>query len=118
MIQDTLLFTLIDRFRTPCWSCVVLCAAQKDALLYAGYQYAADYWSLGVLIYFLLHEELPPQQENQVDLSVLQVSPKLSLAAVDLLRQLLQPIASLRLGNDPKDVIQVKGHHFFKVSCI
>lgn len=84
-------------------------------MLHAGYQFAADYWSLGVLIYFLLHGQMPPQNGQYMDLSALQASAQLSPAAVDILRQLWQPDALLRLGSDPRNITQIKAHGFFKV---
>lgn len=87
-------------------------------MLYTGYSYAADYWSLGILIFFLLHGQLPSQNGQLGDATALQVSPTLSLAAVDLLKQLWHPDPLLRLGKDPKDVMQIKAHSFFKVGLI
>ena len=86
---------------------------------HAGYKYAADFWSLGILVYFLLHGEVPPKVGQYVDSSALQASPKLSLAAVDFLRQCCQPDPTLRLGAHPGDVVQIKAHSFFKVcACL
>ena len=84
----------------------------------AGYTCAADYWSLGVLIYFLLDGHLPFQASADICTAPLEFPPHFSEAAMDLLQQLLQVDVSSRLGAADGDILKIKAHKFFQVQLL
>ncbi|KAA6426622.1 MAG: phosphatase 2C and cyclic nucleotide-binding kinase domain-containing -like [Trebouxia sp. A1-2] len=94
--------------------CGDLCYCPPEMLQGHGYTCAADYWSLGVLIYYLLDGHLPYQASEDMRTQVLEYPSHFSAAAQDLLHQLLQTDASQRLGSSVGDILKIMAHPFFQ----
>ncbi|GLJ40758.1 hypothetical protein SUGI_0842740 [Cryptomeria japonica] len=85
-----------------------------------GHAFAADWWALGVLIYFMLQNELPFGSWRESDLDIfakiakgqLMFPSHFSVEVIDLLKKLLQVDENLRLGCKGADMI--KSHSWFK----
>ncbi|CAM9881757.1 unnamed protein product [Pylaiella littoralis] len=87
-----------------------------------GYGNGVDYWSLGILIFVMLHAETPfakQTSETEVYTSIASFKPEklpfkevLSLAAQNILRDLLQPKQEKRLGSEGANILVA--HRFFQ----
>lgn len=81
----------------------------------AGYSCAADYWSLGILIFYLLDGHVPLQASTGMQTSALQFPPHFSAAAIDLIQSLLCGDSTRRLGEKDGDHLRIKSHRFSQV---
>ena len=81
----------------------------------AGYSCAVDYWSLGILVFYLLDGSVPFQASTDMRTSALQFPPHCSAAAIDLLQSLLCSDVTRRLGEKDGDCLRIKSHKFFQV---
>uniref|UniRef100_A0A0C9RNT7 protein-serine/threonine phosphatase n=1 Tax=Wollemia nobilis TaxID=56998 RepID=A0A0C9RNT7_9CONI len=85
-----------------------------------GHGFAADWWALGVLIYFMLQNELPFGSWRESDLDIfakiargrLMFPSHFSVEVIDLLKKLLEVDENVRLGS--KGVDSIKNHPWFK----
>eukprot|EP01018_Ginkgo_biloba_P033871 Gb_14360 [translate_table: standard] len=85
-----------------------------------GHGLSADWWALGVLIYFMLQSELPFGSWRESDLDIfakiargqLMFPCHFSLEVIDLLKKLLEVDENVRLGCKGAD--SVKNHPWFK----
>ncbi|XP_019448371.1 PREDICTED: protein phosphatase 2C and cyclic nucleotide-binding/kinase domain-containing protein-like isoform X3 [Lupinus angustifolius] len=90
-----------------------------EIVLGKGHGFPADWWALGVLIYFMLRGEMPfgSCRENEVDTVAKIAKRKLYLPetfsdeAVDLISKLLDAEENTRLGSQGPD--SVKNHPWF-----
>uniref|UniRef100_A0A7E4WBH6 Ribosomal protein S6 kinase n=1 Tax=Panagrellus redivivus TaxID=6233 RepID=A0A7E4WBH6_PANRE len=84
-----------------------------------GHSVAADWWSLGVLMYEMLTGHLPFQGENRRDTMTLILKAKLRMPmfltgeAQSLLRSLFKRNPQNRLGSGPDGINQIREHAFF-----
>uniref|UniRef100_A0A1A9UUT2 non-specific serine/threonine protein kinase n=1 Tax=Glossina austeni TaxID=7395 RepID=A0A1A9UUT2_GLOAU len=84
-----------------------------------GHDFAADWWSFGVLMYEMLTGNLPfhgqSRQEtmNQILRSKLGMPENLSPEAQSLLRALFKRNPQNRLGAGPNGILDIKAHCFF-----
>lgn len=85
---------------------------------------ASDWWSLGVLGYWMAVGMTPFARAGDDDLRIsrriaehasedLTLPPNISDTLADLLRSLMEPDPSLRLGNTAGGVRNIKAHPFF-----
>ncbi|KAG9449193.1 hypothetical protein H6P81_009158 [Aristolochia fimbriata] len=87
-----------------------------------GHGFAADWWALGVLIYFMLQVEMPfgSWRESELDTFAKIARGQLTLPhtfspeVVDLITKLLEVDEGTRLGSDGPD--SIKSHQWF--SCV
>ncbi|RZB92820.1 Protein phosphatase 2C and cyclic nucleotide-binding/kinase domain-containing protein isoform D [Glycine soja] len=90
-----------------------------EIVLGKGHGFPADWWALGVLIYFMLRGEMPfgSWRENELDTVAKIAKRKLHLPetfspeAVDLISKLLEVEENTRLGSQGPD--SVKNHPWF-----
>ena len=81
---------------------------------------AVDWWSFGIIIYEMLHGETPfhgyqPKEILKAILSKnIPIPEEFSKEAKDLIKKLLNPNPSLRLGWGKNGVKEIKQHKFFK----
>lgn len=91
-----------------------------EIVLGKGHGLSADWWGLGVLIYFMLQGEMPfgSWRENELDTFARIAKGQFNLPqscspeAVDLINKLLDVDETMRLGSDGPD--SVKSHPWFK----
>ncbi|XP_039123788.1 protein phosphatase 2C and cyclic nucleotide-binding/kinase domain-containing protein [Dioscorea cayenensis subsp. rotundata] len=84
-----------------------------------GHGFAADWWALGVLIYFMLQAEMPFGSWRESELETfakiakgqLTLPQTFSMEAVDLITKLLEVDEAARLGTQGSDAI--KNHSWF-----
>lgn len=87
-----------------------------------GYNRAADYWSLGIVIYELLLGWTPFQGINEVDvgnniiagIETVEMPKILSNSAKDIIQRLLEADPTKRLGYLRNGVADVRHHRWFK----
>ncbi|KAF7819783.1 protein phosphatase 2C and cyclic nucleotide-binding/kinase domain-containing protein isoform X1 [Senna tora] len=90
-----------------------------EIVLGKGHGFPADWWALGVLIYFMLRGEMPfgSWRQNELDTVAKIAKRKLNLPetfspeAIDLITKLLDGDENTRLGSDGPD--SVKSHPWF-----
>ncbi|CAL5186434.1 unnamed protein product [Lathyrus oleraceus] len=90
-----------------------------EIVLGKGHSFPADWWALGVLVYFMLRGEMPfgSWRENELDTVAKIAKRKLNLPdtfspeAADLISKLLEVEESTRLGSQGSD--SVKSHSWF-----
>ncbi|KAJ4770180.1 Protein kinase family protein [Rhynchospora pubera] len=99
--------------------CGVADSLSPEIVLGRGHGFGADWWALGVLLYFMLQAEMPFGSWRQNELDTLAkiakgqfVLPSIfSMEAVDLITKLLEVDETARLGS--KGVDLVKSHAWF-----
>mmetsp|Transcript_11595 Transcript_11595/g.31232 ORF Transcript_11595/g.31232 Transcript_11595/m.31232 type:complete len:1587 (+) Transcript_11595:106-4866(+) len=94
-----------------------------ELLLGQGHSYSADWWSLGIILYeFLMgvppfHDSDPDQIFTNILNGTVEwpmVPAEMSVDALDLIKRLLDPMPSQRLGTGPRGAQEVKAHPWFK----
>ncbi|XP_021723591.1 protein phosphatase 2C and cyclic nucleotide-binding/kinase domain-containing protein-like [Chenopodium quinoa] len=100
--------------------CGMADSLSPEIVLGKGHGFPADWWGLGVLIYFMLQGEMPfgSWRENELD-TVARIakghfnfSQSCSSEAIDLITKLLEVDETKRLGNNGSD--SVKNHQWFE----
>ncbi|KAF2354294.1 Protein kinase C-terminal [Trinorchestia longiramus] len=91
-----------------------------EVILRRGHDHAADWWSLGALMYDMMTGSPPYTGETRkitferIMKGKLHLPPYLSPDARDLIKKLLKRNASARLGSGPDDAKPIMEHPFFK----
>jgi len=91
-----------------------------EVILRRGHDHAADWWSLGALMFDMLTGSPPFTGQNRKETferimrGKLVVPPYISDNAKDLLKKLLKRNPSHRLGSGPEDAKAIMAHPFFK----
>lgn len=99
--------------------CGMADSLSPEIILGNGYGFPADWWGLGVLIYFMLQGEMPfgSWRENELDTVAriakghFNLSQSCSPEATDLITKLLEVDETKRLGSDGPE--SVKNHQWF-----
>ncbi|KMT03150.1 hypothetical protein BVRB_8g197060 [Beta vulgaris subsp. vulgaris] len=99
--------------------CGMADSLSPEIVLGNGHGFSADWWGLGVLIYFMLQGDMPfgSWRENELDTLAriakgnFNLSQSCSPEAVDLITKLLDVDETKRLGSDGPD--SVKNHQWF-----
>lgn len=100
--------------------------AAPEVVLTQGHDSSADFWAYGILIYELLCGQTPFSGSNQQrtfekivhSQKHLQFPPKFDVHGKSLIRRLLHPNASLRIGCLQNKCADVKEHAFFVIQNI
>ncbi|KAJ1407163.1 Serine/threonine-protein kinase, active site [Sesbania bispinosa] len=91
-----------------------------EIILGKGHDKAADWWSVGILLFEMLTGKPPFCGGNREKIQQKIVKDKIKLPAFlsseahSLLKGLLQKEASRRLGGGPRGIEEIKGHKWFK----
>ncbi|ESW12061.1 hypothetical protein PHAVU_008G081400 [Phaseolus vulgaris] len=91
-----------------------------EIILGKGHDKAADWWSVGVLLFEMLTGKPPfcggsrDKIQNKIVKDKMKLPAFLSSEAHSLLKALLQKEATKRLGFGPRGVEEIKGHKWFK----
>ncbi|CAL0302579.1 unnamed protein product [Lupinus luteus] len=91
-----------------------------EIILGNGHDKAADWWSVGVLLFEMLTGKPPFRGGNREKIQQKIVKDKMKMPAFlsseahSLLKGLLQKEASKRLGSGAKGIEEIKGHKWFK----
>lgn len=91
-----------------------------EVILRRGHDHAADWWSLGALMYDMMTGSPPYSGDTRkatferIMRGKLHLPPYLSPDARDLIKKLLKRNASARLGSGPNDAKDIMNHPFFK----
>ncbi|KAK7374090.1 hypothetical protein VNO80_07516 [Phaseolus coccineus] len=91
-----------------------------EIILGKGHDKAADWWSVGVLLFEMLTGKPPfcggsrDKIQNKIVKDKIKLPAFLSSEAHSLLKALLQKEATKRLGFGPRGVEEIKGHKWFK----
>ncbi|KAF3333162.1 protein phosphatase 2C and cyclic nucleotide-binding/kinase domain-containing protein isoform X1 [Carex littledalei] len=99
--------------------CGIADSLSPEIVLGRGHGFGADWWALGVLLYYMLQAEMPFGSWRQSELDTLAKIAKgqfvlpstFSIEAVDLITKLLEVDENTRLGS--KGVDSVKSHVWF-----
>ncbi|PKU63642.1 protein phosphatase 2C and cyclic nucleotide-binding/kinase domain-containing protein isoform X1 [Dendrobium catenatum] len=99
--------------------CGIADSLAPEIVLGKGHGFGADWWALGVLIYFLLQAEMPFGSWRESELEAfakiskghLTLPQTFSIEVVDLITKLLDVNEATRLGSDGPD--SVKAHSWF-----
>ena len=85
----------------------------------SGHGRAADWWSLGALLYEMLRGRPPHYNRDRQQMlrdiveKQIQMKPFFSNEAIDFLKALLQREPSKRIGTGDEDAAELKKHPFF-----
>ncbi|BFZ53751.1 serine/threonine protein kinase psk1 [Savitreella phatthalungensis] len=115
----------ISKVATDSAECRSFCGTAEymcpEMLMEQPYTSAADWWSMGVLLYELCCGQPPFTGNNKKKIadkickSKLTLPYYLSQEAKDLISKFLKKTAHVRLGaNEPQDVDKIKQHRFFR----
>ena len=91
-----------------------------EIILGKGHDKAADWWSVGILLFEMLTGKPPFCGGNREKIQQKIIKDKIKLPAFlsseahSLLKGLLQKEAGKRLGCGPKGIVEIKGHKWFK----
>lgn len=91
-----------------------------EIILGKGHDKAADWWSVGILLFEMLTGKPPFSGGNREKIQQKIVKDKMKMPAYlsseahSLLKGLLQKEAPKRLGSGPKGIQEIKGHKWFK----
>ncbi|XP_061375479.1 serine/threonine-protein kinase AtPK2/AtPK19-like [Gastrolobium bilobum] len=91
-----------------------------EIILGQGHDKAADWWSVGILLFEMLTGKPPFCGGNREKIQKKIVKDKIKLPAYlsseahSLLKGLLQKEASKRIGSGPRGIEEIKGHKWFK----
>lgn len=91
-----------------------------EVILRRGHDHAADWWSLGALMYDMLTGSPPYTGETRkltferIMRGKLIIPPYLTNDARELIKHLLKRNVHSRLGSGPDDAIPIKNHPFFR----
>ncbi|XP_020574848.1 protein phosphatase 2C and cyclic nucleotide-binding/kinase domain-containing protein [Phalaenopsis equestris] len=99
--------------------CGIADSLAPEIILGKGHGFAADWWALGVLIYFLLQAEMPFGSWRESELETFAKISKghftlphtFSIEVVDLITKLLDVNEAARLGSDGSN--SIKAHSWF-----
>lgn len=93
-----------------------------EIILDRGHDRAADYWTLGVLIYELLIGRTPFRDKNQMKIyqnilagiNAIKMTPKIPKSAQNLIKNLCKQLPVERLGYQRKGIMDIKKHSWYE----